>query len=69
MCCHECGNIKHNSSEDLNAYFRHISALARELEAKGLALPETNLLMVMLNSLPTEYNPVCTIIESINNIA
>lgn len=62
-------NIKRDSSEDLDAYFGRIYALAGELEANGLALPETYLLMVTLNGLPTDYDPVRTVIESTDDIS
>jgi hypothetical protein len=61
-------NIKRNNDEDLNSYFGCIYTLAGELEANGLALPETYLLMVTLNGLPTDYDPVHTIIKSTDDI-
>jgi hypothetical protein len=61
-------NIKHDSSEDLDLYFGHIYMLAGELEANGLALLETYLLMVTLNGLPTDYDLVHTVIESTDDV-
>ncbi|ELR12337.1 uncharacterized protein ACA1_374040 [Acanthamoeba castellanii str. Neff] len=61
-------NIKCNCDEDLDSYFGHIDSLAGELEANSLKLPKIFILMVTLNSLPSNYNPVQTVINSNNDI-
>lgn len=61
-------NVKCNHEEDLDAYFGRIHALAAELEANGLALPDMYLLMVTLNGLSADYDPVHTVIESTDDI-